>query len=291
MPSRVHVILIIVFLLIATGCTTLRKSQIRLIGNYYSTLADYPGNIKKINERSAEVTLEARSIESALYLSDSLRIYRLVDALNDYGDDLILPDSILNEIDNIENYIRGYYVLVPNGFSIYRTLKGTSESIGSFFGLRPVVSTILPDKTSEISEAKKRKIAKHFRTESAQFRESAVQIKQYIDGHLLPQVQQMNAKIQFDVQRLFKDNSNTISSLDYYFDYNKYFTELFQKIIKTKKLYLSISNSIDLLLETEVEIQQLTKERGKLTADSELLHKLVVEMQRIKILIEETKLD
>ncbi len=278
-----------VLLLLFSSCTTLHKSQVSLIGNYYSTLAEYPGNIKKLDEQAADIALEAGNIESALYESDSVRINELVDAIGVYSEDIVLPDSIRTEIDQIEQYIRGYYVLVPNGFSIYRALKGTSESIGSFFGVRPVVSTVLPER-EEISERKKQKIAKHFKSQSQQFRHSLKVIKSYVDNHLIPQVDDSNAEMKQNIQRLFNENDVRISSLNYYFDYNKYFADLFQKAIKTKKLYVSISNAIDLLLETETEIQKMTKDRGKLNTGSERLHKLVAETQRIKILIEETKL-
>lgn len=280
-----------ILVLLFSGCTSLRKSQTRVIGNYYYTLAEFPSNVRKLNERSAEVVLESQNLKSALYQSDSARIYSLVNVINEYDIALALPDSIIAEVEYIERYIRGYYTLIPNGFNIYNTLKGTSETVSSFFGLRPVVSTILPERSPELNSAKRKKVTQHFRSQSERFRQSLTSIKSYIDGHIIPEINDSYSGMQQNVQHLFGNDSTSVSSLDYYFQYSQYFNDLFQTVINTKRLYLSISNSLSLLLDTEREIQRMTQERNNIKKDSELLHKLVLEMQRIRLLIEETNLD
>lgn len=276
------------FLLIGVGCGPLRKSQVRLIGNYYNTLTNYPGNVRKLNERVAKLTLESDNLRSSLHPSDSLRVGALVTAINEYQANLALPDSILLEVDFLDNYMRGYYVLVPNGFNIYKALKGTSESIGGMFGLKPVVSSILPDKSVEITNAKKRKILAHFQGQSEGLHQCLTEIKSYIDTHSIPEIDRTSQKMQADMQLLFLDRNGSVSSVDHYFNYNRHFISFFQKLIQTRKLYASVSKSLTNILETEMEIQRMTVERNKVYRDSYQLHILVSDMQKMQALLAET---
>ncbi len=284
--NRVYNFLIIIALISGTSCSTLKKSQVKLIGNYYNTLTNYPGSVKKLNEGVALITLESKNLRSALQNSDSARVYALISAINQFDQDLILPDSILAELDVIEEYIRNYYVLAPNGFNIYKAFKSTSESIVGIFGFKSVVSAIMPDRTVEVSSVKKRKITRHFRNQSEQFRSSLNKVKVYIDAHLLPEINQSNVDIQRNVEKLFVSGDQSISSIDHYFTYNKYFIHLFQRVIDTRKLYQGISESISLILVTEAEIQRMTAERNKLNRDSKRLHRLAAEMEKIRLLLQ-----
>lgn len=274
-----------------SGCNTLHKSQMTLIGNYYSILASYPGSFKKINDRAAKVILESNNLSSALHATDSARVTSLIQSIEQYDKDLTPPDSILIDIDALEKYIRGYYVLVPNGFNVYKALKSTSESIGGMFGLRSVVSTILPEATSRPSNSKKRKIERHFKSQSTQFRSSLQNLKYYIDIFIIPGMEETDVKIQDDVRALFTQSSSPLPPRDHYFTYNQYFIDFFQKIGESKKLYVRISRTVELILETEAEIQKMTKERNKLSKDSELLHRSVNEIQKLKVLIDQLELD
>lgn len=277
----------VVFILI--GCSPLRKSQVRLIGNYYNTLANYPGNVRKLNERVAKLSLESDNLKSALYPSDSLRVDALLAAINQYEANLTLPDTILSQVDFLDNYIRGYYVLVPNGFNVYKAFKGTTESIGGIFGLRSVASSVLPDKTVEITNAKERKILAHFKGQSKELRQCLISIKFYIDQYAVPKIDSTNREIQQGVQKLFADKNEAISSREHYFTYNRHFIDFFQKTIQTRKLYLNISASLTNILETEKEIQRMTASRIKIDRDSYQLHILATDVLKMKSLLEESE--
>jgi len=279
---------VVLFLLI--GCSPLRKSQVRLIGNYYSTIANYPGNVRKLNERMAKLSLESDNLKSALYPSDSLRVHALLGAINKYEANLTLPDSILAQVDFLDNYIRGYYVLVPNGFNVYKALRGTTVSMVGNFGLKSVASTVLPDKKiEEIPKAKSRKVLTHFRGQSAELERCLISIKSYIDQYAIPEIDDTNKKIQDGVQKLFNDTNEAISSRDHYFTYNRHFIDFFQKTIKTRKLYLNISTSLTNILATEKEIQRMTAERMKIDRDSYQLHILATNVLKMKSLLEESE--
>ena len=277
-------VLLILVIYLNISCTTLKKSQVKLIGNYYNTLANYPTTVRKFNESVALLSLESQNLSSALENSDSARIHSLVSAILEFDENLIMPDSIIKELDVMEEYIRNYYVLAPNGFNIYKAIKSTSESIVGIFGFKSVVSAIMPDRDVEISSLKKRKIATHFRSQSDNFRYSLMKVGDYLDSQLLPSISQSNSAIQVNVEELFRNGQEPVSSLDHYFNYNRYFINLFQRIIQTRKLYESISRSIQTILNTEQEIQKMTAERDKLSRDSKQLHKLAAEIEKIKSL-------
>ncbi|MEP5611478.1 MAG: hypothetical protein ABJP45_04480 [Cyclobacteriaceae bacterium] len=288
--KRIYVNLLVVVLVLLMGsCSPLRKSQVRLIGNYYNTLANYPGNVRKLNERVAKLELESDNLQSALYPSDSARVYALVEAINQYEINITLPDSILAQVDFLEDYIRGYYVLVPNGFNVYKAFKGTTESIVGIFGFRSVASSVLPDKNVEVTNAKERKILVHFRGQSPELRACLVGIKAYIDNHAVPEIDRTNKRIQEGVRGLFKDENEAVSSRDHYFTYNRHFIDFFLKTIQTRKLYLNISESLTNILETEKEIQKMTAERMKIDRDSYQLHILATDVLKMKSLLEESE--
>ncbi|MEO9485283.1 MAG: hypothetical protein ABJG47_17620 [Ekhidna sp.] len=271
------------------GCSPLRKSQVRLIGNYYNTLTIYPGSVRKLNERAAKLSLESDNLRSALYPSDSLRVQALLEAINQYETNLILPDTILSQVDFLDNYIRGYYVLVPNGFNIYKAFKGTTESIVGIFGFGSVASSVLPDKTVEITNAKERKILTHFQSQSEEFRKCLSSIKSYIDHYAVPKIDSTNREIQDGVQKLFADKKEAVSSREHYFTYNRHFIDFFQKTIQTRKLYLNISKSLANILATEREIQRMTAERMKIDRDSYQLHVLANDVLKMKSLFKESE--
>ena len=267
------------------SCTPLRRSQVKLVGNYFNTLADYPSNIRTLNERAAKLTLESDNLRSALYPSDSLRVVSLVNAVNQYEELLNFPDSVATELAYLEKYIGGYYILIPNGFNIYRALKSTSESIIGLFGFRSVASTVIPDKDVEITRVKKKKIQNHVTKESKQFRSSLSKVKIYIDQYLIPSLEQADAKVKQDFQVLFQSDNTNVSSVQHYFRYNDHFIQYFQRLILTRRLAYSLSSSIQRIYDTEGEVKKLIAERQKIEKDSYMLHHLADDLQRIRTLL------
>ena len=280
----------IIGLVLLSGCRTLKKSQVRVIGNYFGTVAEYPQYIRQMNERSAKLVLEADNLESALEGSDSSRLDALVDAIDKYEFRLEVPDSVANAVSIIEDYVQGYYILAPNGFSVYKTLKGTSESIGGIFGLKSVVSAVLPERDIDLSPKKKKKINTHFNNQSETLRAAIRTSKNYIDRYLIPQMQISNERMRNDLRGLFNEDDK-LSALDHYFEYNRYFLNHFQKLILTERLARQLSVSLDTMLDTEDEIQRMTAERKRIDKDSHFLHDLVVDIQKIQLLIKKLEVN
>lgn len=279
----VYFLLLILFV----GCAPLKRSQVILVGNYFNTIAEYPYYIKELMLYQADLTLQADNISNALLASDSLRIVELIESVERYEAALVMPDSVGKELVNLEGYIRGYYLLAPNGFDIYKTLKNTTESIVGMFGLKGVASAVLPDVESNVSAFKKRKIYAHYTNESQNLLKSVTILKAYIDGQIIPEIDEAQSRINSNVRFLFAQEGEAITPLEYYFDYNQYFTAYFQRINRIRKLAMKISESLEHIAKTDKEIQKMTKQRQKILRDSRKLHQLLDDVSQIKRLKDE----
>ena len=262
-----------------------------LVGNYFNTIARYPDDVKDLSSYQADLTLHADNIRSALLPTDSSRIAALIQSVLRYESALVFPDSVSEELINLEGYIRDYYLLAPNGFDIYKTLKNTTESIVGIFGFKGVASAILPDIHSEASSFKKRKIHAHFTGQSKTLLQSVTVLKAYIDQHIIEEINRVENQINEDVQLLFKREQGGITPLDYYFQYNQYFTDFYQRINNIRKLAQRISASLGHILITEAEIQKMTSIRQKIRRDSRKLHQLADDVRRIRQIKDELKLN
>ena len=107
-------------------------------------------------------------------------------------------------------------------------------------------------------------------------------LKAFIDGHMIPEIDSAQRQINTDVQLLFVHEGEPITPLDYYFHYNQYFTNYLQRINQIRNLAISVSQSLDRILITEIEIRSMTRERQKIQRDSRKLHQLADDVRRIQ---------
>ncbi len=282
-----HILLICCGTLIA--CSPLRKSQTLLVGNYFSALSTFPSNIRQLNERVATFDLEASNLSSALLETDADRVNYLVRSIKLFEERLLMEDSVGTAIDELEQYVRQYYTLVPNGFNIYKALKGTSEGIVGLLGFKSVISSVLPDKNVEITDLKKKKILKHLNDNRVQFRANLRLIKVYTDYYLIPQIDEIDKQYKKDHQVLFENLPDSISSLQYFENYNRRFIDFYQKLIQSRRLATQISISLDRILQVEENIIKLTRTRQKIKKNDAELLTLLNDLQKIKQLLRDTK--
>ncbi|MEO9804764.1 MAG: hypothetical protein ABJF04_16025 [Reichenbachiella sp.] len=289
MKATLYRLILGAFLIVLIGCSPLKPSQGILMGNYYSMVANYPNHFRKLNERVVKLSLESDDLNSALYPSDSLRVAALVEAINKYEEELNFPDSIAKDLELLDSYIGEYYTLIPNGFNIYKTLKSASVTVGGVFGLGSVANSVLPDNEVQITKVKKRKILAHFRRESENLHQSLGHLQFFIDHHLIPKIDYIDIRVKKDFQSLFHGKNGTVSSLDHYFNYNKSFINYSQKLILTRRLAVTVSESLGHAMAAENEVKRMTIERQRILKDSRHLQHLVNDLQKIKTLISETE--
>lgn len=193
-------------------------------------------------------------------------------------------------MNSLEQYIKNYYVLIPNGFNIYKALKGTSTYIGGFFGLGSILSKVLPDQTIEVTNVKKRKILSHIRSNQLQFEKSIRNVKKYVDQHMVPELERVDNSVKPDFEILFTKDETLKNSTDHYYKYNRHFINYFQKLIATKKLAKTISKSLSQVLDAQKQVILLTSDKQKIGKESAVLLELAQSLNQIKILIPKSEL-
>lgn len=285
-----YFLIVLLILLLAGSCSPVRKSQVKLIGNYFNTISAYPEHIKQVNGLKADLVLESNNLRSAIQPTDSARVKSLLTSVDQYEVDLKFPDSVAVAVANLEQYIQSYYVLVPNGFDAYKALKGTTESIGGIFGLKSIISSVLPDREVNVTSAKRRKIYAHFKNNQTVFIHSLQVVEAYFESEVSPLINTTFSDTKRDVELLF-DQSTSTNAADYYFKYNRHFLIYFQQLTHTRTLARHLAQSLNNIQQTEMEVQRMTNERRKITKDSRQVHRLIADLERMEHLYRQAMID
>ncbi|WP_424961051.1 hypothetical protein [Ekhidna sp.] len=277
-------ILIVVFLFFAS-CAPLSKSQLKMSHNYFEAIANYPRYYRELNVRVADLNLESKNLESSLHTSDSVRIATIIQSINAYEESMRIPEDMTLHIRNVDEYIQEYYLLIPNGFSLYRALKGTTETIGGIFGLGGVVSGILPSNVNGLNPTKKGKIQAHVLDSEDTLIVSLKVLKDYINTTYLPKLEQIDRESIANFEILLASINNKTPPLDYYTKHNRMLTEFYQRLYHTKNLVKQLSKSIDTFILVEREITDSFQEKAKVDLEKTHMDDLIGDMQRINFLV------
>lgn len=253
--------------------------------NYFEAIANYPRYYRELNVRVADLDLEAKNLESSLHDSDSSRIATIISSIHEYESAMKIPDSILVHSKNVDRYIQNYYLLIPNGFSVYRALKGTTETIGGIFGLGGLVSGVLPNNVNGLNPTKKRKIQAHVLNSEEQLISSLRILQNYINTSYLPRLNQIDEKSIADFETLLASINNKTPPLEYYTKHNRMLTEFYQRLYHTKNLVKKLSIAIDSFIMVEQEIVKSFQEKEKVDMENSHMNELINDMQRINFLI------
>lgn len=280
-----HVYLLAVSLIICFACAPLSKTQVKLTHNYFETITNYPNYYRELNGSIANLTLEARNLESSLKSSDSVRIATLIYSINEYEKGLKLPDSILHQIRYVERYIQDYYLLLPNGFNVYQALKGTTQTITGFFGLGGLVGGILPNNVPGLNPTKSRKIKQHIYTSEDELLRCLKSIKTFVNSYYIPVLEKIGDESIRDFEELLNTINAQTGPIEYYTQHNRMLTEFYRKLFLTKSLASTLASSIDPFIRTEQKLTSSLNERKKIDPETPHLSELVRNIQRIQSMI------
>lgn len=137
---------------------------------------------------------------------------------------------------------------------------------------------------------RKQKIKSHFLNGKQDFIVSLVAIKQYIDQYTIPHLDSIDVQIKKDYQALFNKPSIEITALDHYFKYNPSFMNYIQKLIKTRRLAYTLSESISTIIALEGEITPQIEVKQKIQKSPLKLLRLTNDNQQINSLLQESKM-
>ncbi|WP_420319159.1 hypothetical protein [Ekhidna sp.] len=237
--------------------------------------------------RVADLNLEAQNLESSLHESDSIRIATIIKSINEYESAMQIPDSILAHTKVIEKYIQNYYLLIPNGFNLYRALKGTTETIGGLFGLGSVVSSVLPNNINGLNPTKKRKIQAHILSSETSLIQSLRILKNYINTVYLPKLNEIDKKSINDFEILLASINSSTPPLEYYTMHNRMLTEFYQRLFRTKNLVNQLSKSIETLILVEQEITKSFTTKEMIDFEKTHMNELINDMQRVNFIVQD----
>ncbi|MEO9868858.1 hypothetical protein [Ekhidna sp.] len=280
--------ILLIGLLIIASCAPLSKSQLKMSHNYFEAIANYPRQYRELTVNIADLNLESKNLESSLQTSDSLRVSMIINSINAYEESIKVPDSILVHTKYVDNYIQEYYLLIPNGFNVYRALKGTTETISGIFGLGGVVSGILPSNVNGLNPTKKRKIQAHVLSSEKELLLSLSVLKEYIHFHYLPQLEDIDKRSMADFEALLSSINNSTPPLEYYTRHNRMLTEFYQKLYHTTALVKQFSKAIDAFKLVEKEIAKSFQEKEKIDIEHTHINELSGDMQRINFMIRDS---
>ncbi|MEQ8906560.1 hypothetical protein [Ekhidna sp.] len=280
-----HAFIVLGLITLVNSCAPLSKSQVKASHNYFEAVANYPRYYRELNTTVADLNLEAQNLESSLHTSDSLRVATIIQSINEYQRSMKIPDSILVHVRYLEKYVQDYYSLIPDGFNIYRALKGTTETIGGIFGLGGVVSGILPNSVNGLNPTKKRKIQTHVLSSEESLVESLSKLRNYINVFYLPLLEKIDDKSIVDFEDLLSSINDKTPPLEYYTKHNRMLTLFYQRLYATMSLVRQLSRAIDTYMKVEKQLTDSFQERGRLEMESTHINALLSEMQRINFLV------
>lgn len=272
-----------------SSCAPLSKSQLKMSHNYFEAVANYPRYYREMNMRVADLDLESKNLESSLSTSDSSRIATIIYSINAYEQAMQIPPDVTNHVKNIDEYIQEYYLLLPNGFNIYRALKGTTETIGGLFGVGGVVSGILPNNIGGLSASKKRKIRSHLLESESELITSLSKLQAFIDAYYLPKLEEIDKKSIVYFEALLESISGTTPPIDYYVKHNRMLTDFYQKLYLTRSTVKQLSKAINSFMVVEKEITSSFQEKNKVDLEETHLDNLIGDIQRISFLVKDLK--
>ncbi len=282
-----YVFTFLISVALLSSCAPLSKSQLKMSHTYFQTITNYPHYYRELNMRVADLNLEAQNLESSLHESDSIRIATIIKSINEYESAMQIPDSILAHTKVIEKYIQNYYLLIPNGFNLYRALKGTTETIGGLFGLGSVVSSVLPNNINGLNPTKKRKIQAHILSSETSLIQSLRILKNYINTVYLPKLNEIDKKSINDFEILLASINSSTPPLEYYTMHNRMLTEFYQRLFRTKNLVNQLSKSIETLILVEQEITKSFTTKEMIDFEKTHMNELINDMQRVNFIVQD----
>ncbi len=280
---------LLLLILFLSNCAPLTKTQVKLTVNYFETITSLPNHCRDVNYHLADLSLNSRILESALINSDSQRVASLVDAISVYENQLEIPDSLALHLQYLETYIQTFFILIPDGFDAYKALKTTSQSVGGFFGLGGVISAVLPDVSTNVKPARKRKIKGHIENSSDSLKFHARKIIGIINYGYLPHLELIDKESRKYFQYLFDDIQEKPDPVEYYTNHNRLLVDYYQNLYNTKQISQLLVKTLQLMLSAQDDIILRLEERAKINPEIARLSELVRNLQKIKKLHAESE--
>ena len=283
---KVKLILLVLVILATWSCAPLSKTQTKRTKNYFETITYFPETFRVLNKNVAYLQLEQDNLESAMQTSDDQRVAILIQAIDVYETSVKLPDSLKINVNAMEAYIQRYYLLLPDGFSIYKALRGTTETISGLFGLGGLVGSVLPKNVS-LNPERKRKIIKHLSKNHDQVKTSLMSMRNYLTNFYLPKIDSIEQHTKLNFQSMLTKIDHNSQPVDYYTNYNRLVTNFYSRLFLARSLTRSLIVATDSFLKTHDELIASVEQRDKVNPNPISIQALSNELTKITGLLKE----
>ncbi len=274
-------------ILLISACAPLSKSQLKASHNYLEAITNQPRYFRELNTQVANLSLEMDNLRSSLEVTDSARIWTIINSINDFEEFLELPDSLLAHIKYLEGYSQHYYSLIPNGFNIYKTLKGTTATIGGFFGFGGVAGLLPSSNLNQINPTKKRKIRNHILSSEKDLLVSLNHIRRFILNHYIPRLDVLHEESKVKFEALLASINHSAQPLEYYTIHNRMLTDFYQQLFLAKGMAEQLIKAIDSSIMVEKKLTRSFQEPERIELEKTGLNELAFEVQRLNHFLSE----
>lgn len=287
-PKNLFILPLTLVLLTFTGCSPLTKTQTKAVNQYFQTIVNYSDYSIWLNKSAAKIKLDRLQLYPESYDTDTVMIEALVKSFETYQKEMKLTQGMDSALDQLNKYIKDYFLLTPNGFRILKLLSGGSSLIGSYFGLGNLINSAFNyGRETNLLPSNAKKVKKHIVNGQAVIDGSTEIIRNFAEGMLWKTLSQENIYIRENYRKFLDGLRDKPDSYDYYSMYNTIFIRHFEFIYNTRVLASQIIESTESITRAQRALIQETDKRHRLKSGVAEIQELYLQINQMKRTIQQ----
>lgn len=266
------------------ACSPLTKSQATVVNHFFETINDIPSSVKQLNAYTAKVKLNRMQLYAGTYKEDSVMIESLVSSFDRYRKELEIQDSLLTKLNEMDRFAKSYFSMLPRGVDFVKILQDASVTIGSFFGLRNIISSAFVNIRREVKISPKRakKVKKHLQEGNRLINVFTKSVNIYIETHVDNKLDIEEKRIKGTYRKFLKSLESQPDSYEYYSRYNSIFIHHYRLMHHTGELSKQLKTLLPKLKKAYNQLIKNVEQRKKLDKEIKALQDLYLEVQKIR---------
>lgn len=280
--KRFIIVFIITILPFLYACSPLTKSQATVVNRFFESINDMPSYTKQLNAYTAKVKLNRMQLYAGTYKEDSLMIELLISSFDRYREELKMQDSLLANLNEMDRFAKSYFSLLPGGMDLVKILQDASVTIGSFFGLKNIISSAFVNIRREVKISPKRAkmIKKHLQEGGQLINEFIESVNFYIENHVDNKLEMEEKKIKGTYRKFLQALESQPDSYEYYSRYNSIFIHHYRLMHHTGELSKQLKRSLPKLRKAYDQLMEKVEHREKIDKEIKALQDLYLELLR-----------
>lgn len=282
--KRIIFFVIIIIVPFFYACSPLTKSQATAVNQFFETVNDIPSSTKQLNAYAAKVKLNRMQLYAGTYKEDSLMIELLVSSFDRYRKELEIQDSLLTKLNEMDRFAKSYFSMLPGGVDFVKILQDASVTIGSFFGLRNIISSAFVNIRREVKISPKRakKIKKHLQEGNKLINDFIKSVNIYIEHHIDNKLGIEEKRIKGTYRKFLKSLESQPDSYEYYSRYNSIFIHHYRLMHHTGELSKQLKTLLPKLKMAYDQLIKNIEHRKKIDKEIKAVQDLYLEVQKMR---------